>query len=94
MLHRKSPQAQDWLTRAIATAKFHTEKCKSNPAWLLNDTSESLNRSLGSVCQDLLIVSWLKTHEDQIRKFKTMRDALEFIRVKKQQVRLDVSHVD
>lgn len=51
--------------------------------WTLTDTAENLGRSLGSISEDILIASWLKTHADKIKSFKNQRDALAFIREKK-----------
>jgi hypothetical protein len=60
---------------------------KSEPGWTVDKTAKALQRSQGSVCQDLMIASWLKTHEKQIRRFRSMKDALEFIRDKKKEMR-------
>jgi len=94
LLPRRPIRTQAWLERAINTAKMHTDECENNPKWLISDTAACVQRSAGAICQDLLIVSWLKTHEDQIRRFSTMKDCLEFIRIMKRKQKLDVSHVD
>lgn len=85
---------ETWLERAISTAKFHFFKVKSHPKWVLKDTAWALNRSLGSVSQDLLVVSWLKTHYDEIYSCKNLQDALIFIRRKKKELNTDISHLD
>lgn len=60
---------------------------KDESNWTIEKTARSLSRSVGSVCQDLLIASWLKTHEKQLRRFRNAKDALEFIRNKKKEMR-------
>ncbi len=82
-----------WLDRAIDTAKLHSNLCNARSNHTIEDTAEMLNRSFGSVAEDLKIVSWLKTH-DEIRKFKYAKEALEFIRVKSKSMRNDISHLD
>lgn len=78
-----------WLERAIETNRFHAEKRRVNSKWLIHDTARNLKRSLGSICEDLLIASWCKTHRPQLEKFDYAKDALEFIREKKEQMKLD-----
>lgn len=82
-----------WLERATTTAKYHVAKCSENPKWTLADTSHAMGRSFGSISQDLLIASWLKTHPD-IAKIKNYNDVIEFIRLKKRKQSLDVSHLE
>lgn len=85
---------KSWVDRAIETARYHADKCKITPHWTISDTATLLHRSYGSVNEDLQVVSWMKTHSDQIRKFKYIKDALAFIREKRKSMNLDVSHVD
>lgn len=49
-------------------------------------TAKCLNRSIGSVSQYLMLASWLKTHEKQLKRFKNAKDALEFVRNKKKEM--------
>jgi hypothetical protein len=51
-----------------------------NRKWRVEDTAKTLNRSFGSVSQDLSVASWLRTHENKIAKCKTFTEAMEFVR--------------
>ncbi len=79
---------QEWLDRCIEINRFHVQQLKDEPNWTISKTAKILNRSIGSVSQDLLLAAWYKSHEKQLRRFTSMKDALEFVREKKKQVRL------
>lgn len=80
---------QHWLDRAIEIRKFHMQQCKDEPSWTIDKTAKILNRSYGSVAQDLLLASWSKTHDKQLRRCSSMRDALAFIKDKQREMELD-----
>lgn len=77
----------DWLDRAIQVYNYHVGLCKQEPKWTIPKTAASLNRSVGSVSQDITVASWIRTHEKQLRRFHSMRDALEWIREKKAEMK-------
>jgi hypothetical protein len=81
-----------WLDRAKDTYKFHRSHLISTEDWTLTKTAKALRRSLGSICEDILIAKWCRTHENQILKFEYARDALEFIR--KKQKELNTAEID
>ena len=78
----------DWLERAIEVNKFHIAQLKDEPKWTIQQTAVALNRSIGSVSQDLLLASWAKTHEKQLRRCNNMKDALAFIHMKEREIKL------
>ena len=78
-----------WIERAVETARFHASKIRDNPSWILDDTAKELRRSRGSISDDILIASWLKTHEHKLKEYKYAKDALAFIRLKRRQMLLD-----
>ena len=86
--HRTIPIKVSWVERAKQVNEFHVSQLKDDPSWRIQDTADQLNRSLGSVSQDLLIASWLKTHPNQISKCRRLRDALDFIRKKKYELKV------
>lgn len=77
----------DWLDRAIQIYNYHVGMCKVEKKWTIEKTAISLNRSVGSVSQDITVASWTRTHEKQLRRFHSMRDALDYIREKKAEMR-------
>lgn len=79
-----------WLDRALAVYKLHAQCLKDDSGWTIQQTAVTLNRSIGSISQDLMIARWTFTHENQLRRFKSQRDALEFIREKEFQHRIRV----
>lgn len=86
---RAPPIKQSWLDRAVDIHRFHVQQCRDESNWTIEKTAKALNRSIGSISQDLLLASWLKTHEKQLRRFSSMRDALEFVRSRRREIRLE-----
>ena len=77
----KSPPIKPtWIDRAIDIRVWHVQQCRDDSTWTISKTATALNRSIGSISQDLLIASFLKTHEKQIKRCSSMRDALAYIR--------------
>lgn len=74
------PIKPTWIDRALEIRTFHVQQCRDDPKWTVSKTADVLNRSIGSVSQDLLIASFLKTHEKQLRRCSSMRDALAYVR--------------
>lgn len=83
---KQPPVKQHWLEVCVSIHNFHVAQLKDESNWTIEKTATVLQRSVGSVSQSLLIASWLRTHEKEIRKFRSIRDALEFIRKKKREV--------
>lgn len=84
----KAPLAKlNWLDRAVQVYNYHVDLCKTEKRWTIEKTAHSLNRSVGSVSQDITVASWTRTHEKQLRRFNCMRDAIEYIREKKAEMR-------
>lgn len=88
---RQPPIKQSWIERAVEINHFHIHQLKEEPHWTIEKTANALNRSIGSVSQDLLIARWLKTHEKQIRRCSSMRDALAWVRVRSREMQLEES---
>lgn len=86
MIKRPPPIKVNWLNRAVDVHNYHVQCCRDEADWTLERTAASLNRSIGSVSQDLLIASWTKTHEKQLRRCRTMKDALDYIKGKKSEM--------
>lgn len=84
----KPPVKSSWLEQSIEIHKFHIQQCKDEAGWTIEKSAKLLNRSTGSVSQFLLIASYLKTHEKQLKRFDTMKDALVFIRAKEKEHKL------
>ena len=84
----KAPIKQTWIDRCMDIHSFHTSQLKEEPSWTMEKTAKALQRSIGSVSQDLLLASWMKTHEKQLRKFTSAKDALDFVRNRKREMRI------
>jgi 2-phospho-L-lactate transferase/gluconeogenesis factor (CofD/UPF0052 family) len=84
---KQPPIKQDWVAKCIDIHNFHVSQVKSESNWTVDKTAKALQRSVGSVCQDLLLASWLRTHEKQLKRFRNAKDALEFIRAKKREMK-------
>lgn len=83
----KPPIKSHWIDRAVDIHNFHVSQLKAESSWTIDKTAKALSRSLGSVSQDLLLASWLKTHEKQIRRFTCAKDAIDWIRSKKKEMK-------
>lgn len=77
-----------WLDRAIQVYNYHVQLCKSDKSWTIVKTAAELNRSVGSVSQDITVGQWAFTHEKQLRRMHSMRDALGYIKEKKVEMKL------
>lgn len=88
-MSKSPPIKQHWLDRAISVRRFHIEQCNTIAGWTIRRTAEALNRSLGSVSEDITLALWTKTHEKQLRKFSTARDAINFLRKKRREINLE-----
>ena len=84
----KAPIKQTWIDRCMDIYSFHVSQLKEEPSWTMEKTAKALQRSIGSVSQDLLLASWMKTHEKQLRKFTSAKDALDFVRNRKREMRI------
>jgi len=84
---KQPPVKQDWISKCVDIHNFHVAQVNSEPGWDIYKTCKALNRSEGSVYEALMVASWLKTHEKQLRRFRNMCDALVFIRNKKKEMK-------
>lgn len=82
------PVKQHWIDKCIDVHNFHVSQLRAESSWTIERTANALSRSVGAVSQCLTLASWLKTHEKQIRRFRNEKDALEFIRGKKREMRV------
>lgn len=76
-----------WQDRVRGTAIFHKNCLRDNHKHTIRDTAELLDRSIGSITEDLLLSSWMETHS-AVEEFSTMYEALEYIREKKLQMKI------
>jgi hypothetical protein len=75
-----------WVERVKRVEEFHQRHLDEDKNWSIPKTADLLCRSVGGVCEDLMLASYLKTHP-VIEKFQYIKDALEYCRKKKYQVR-------
>lgn len=78
----------NWLDRAVNIYNYHVGMCKQEKSWTIEKTASSLNRSIGSVSQDITVAKWTTTHEKQLRRFHSLSDALGYIKDKKREMKL------
>lgn len=79
-----------WLDRAIDVNRFHIQQLKDEPNWTIQKTADILNRSIGSISNDLTLASWAKTHEKQLRRCSSAREALKFVKDRQREQKLDI----
>lgn len=79
---------KDWIERAVETFKFHRTKLQSQDKWTATLTAKELRRSVGSVCEDLKIARWMRTHPKDIEKFEYAYEALEWIKEREKKMEI------
>ena len=84
---KSPPIKQHWLERCVDIHNFHVAQIKAEPNWTVEKTAEALCRSVGSVSQDLLLARWLRTHEKQLRRCSSMKDAIAWIHIKQREMK-------
>ena len=82
------PLKRHWLDITVEIHTFHISQLKDDSSWTLSKSAKALNRSIGSISEALLVASFLLTHEKQIKRCHSMREALEYIRSLQKQIRL------
>ena len=68
-----------WNERANETQRFHKLKVVADKNWTIKKTASILDRSYGSVAEDLLLASWMETHP-RVANFKNAYEAIKWIR--------------
>ena len=86
-LKSPAPVKLGWLDRAIQIYNYHVNLRKTERSWTIEKTAQALQRSIGSVSNDITVATWSITHEKQLRRFHSMRDALEYIKEKKDEMK-------
>lgn len=79
---------QTWVERVKEVHNFHISRLRDIPNWRVQDTATLLNRSKAAISDDLMLASWLMTHEQTLTKFKNYVDAVKWVRIKKGELRL------
>lgn len=82
------PVKQNWIEQCLDIHRFHVSQLRDEPHWTIEKTACALNRSIGSVSQSILLASWFRTHEKQLKRFSSMKDALAFVRSKRKEMQL------
>lgn len=86
-MSQSKPSKLHWQEKVQNIRRFHVSCLRENPKWTLEMTAKELNRGVGSVSEDLTLADWLITHP-KLGLMKTAKEALEFIRAKKKEMRL------
>ena len=81
------PVKQHWINKCIDIYNFHVSQLKAESKWTVEQTATVLQRSIGSVSQAITIASWLRTHEKQLKRFRNEKDAIQFIKNKKREMK-------
>lgn len=79
----------DWLERVRTVGKYYQSQCRDNPDYTLRDLAKDLGRSAGRLSEDLMLVSFMKTHP-RVETYKNIRDAIDYCKKIKKQQKLGV----
>lgn len=71
-----------WQERVRETEKFHKALVRQDAKHTIQNTADKLRRSFGSVCEDLMIASYMKTYP-KLEEYKTFHEAIEWVKEKK-----------
>ena len=83
---RKMKPKQTWQERVRDTEKYHKDRVRVNKKHRIQDTANELRRSHGSICEDLMLASWINSHP-KIADMKSIVEAIEWVRDKKLEYR-------
>jgi hypothetical protein len=87
LMNNKPPIKKTWQERVKEVSEFHKRKIRQDRNWAVRDTARELNRSVGSISEDIQLASWIQTHP-RLTELSKLSDALDFIRNKKKEMRL------
>lgn len=93
MNEKKEPKP-DWLDRVKATHAFHITKLREDSKWTVTKSAKALNRSIGSVSQELVVFGWLKSHYDEMIKIEYFHEVIEWVRKKKHALSREGADID
>jgi hypothetical protein len=74
-----------WQERAKATYECHLRFKKSNTRWTIRDTAHFLDRSYGSVNDDINIMNWSRSHP-KVLDSDSIQNAINLIKKKKKEM--------
>lgn len=81
---KTAPRKLEWVERVLLVKAFHVEKLKLDSEWTIDKTCKELNRSKGSVSEDLMLAHWMKifpTIQDM-----TYKEATVWVRKRKREL--------
>lgn len=76
------PKKYTWQERVVAVHTYHYARLAMDSRWSIRKTSNALNKSIGSISQDLQLAEFLRSY-DPLSKFKNYVDALDWMKAKK-----------
>ena len=77
-----------WQERVKHVELYHQGCIKSDSKHTLAQTAKDLNLSNGRTSEYLQLASFLRTHPKEMSKFELMKDAMKFVRDKKNRMRM------
>ncbi len=83
----KPPVKSSWLEKAEEVFRFHRSKLLAHEKWMVLDTANALERSIGSVSEDLKIARWYRTHKEKIESFEYAKEALKWIKEEEKKIK-------
>lgn len=87
---KSSAFKKEWQDKVIHIQLFHQSKLREFPKWTMTKTAKELKCSVAHVSDALQIASWIKTHPKDIEKCEYLHEALDWIRVKKHQIKAGI----
>lgn len=86
---KNEEREKPWVKRVKALALYHTSQLRADETWRLEDTAKEMNRSVGRISEDLMLVRYMKTHP-RVELFENIRDAVDYCREIKKKQRMEV----
>ncbi len=83
----KPPVKSSWLEKAEEVFRFHRSKLLAHDNWIVENTANALNRSIGGVSEDLKIARWYRTHKEKIESFEYAKEALKWIKEEEKKIK-------
>lgn len=76
-----------WQQKVQAIHTYHSTRLALDKSWSVRKTATALNRSAGSISQDLQLAEFMRSYEKDLSILKNYVDALDWMKKKKDLLR-------
>jgi len=81
------PKKPTWQERVKEVLAYHIQCMHKDRYWTIKKTAKELNRSVGSVSQDINLAYFIRSHP-QVENLRTYVQALEWMKAKRHSIKV------